>query len=491
MGKFSVIYTPDDKPIQVTDEKGKRRDITFENGNVTKVEQTNPDGTKILLLGKSENGTLQIRRPGTDEWLVVKDLKTVGDRGQITVGTDAGDFDIPGPEGGPIRPIKLVYPDGRVQEFSYVNMDGRLTGVRRPNGTVFSKNLDGSWTSIDSEGNKTILQDVSLDEKGNLTWRDGLVQIRENADGTGEKIDLEEGSTVKYDNRDRPVKITNAKGVRKIEYGEDNQPKSITDVDGKTTWIREGDNQWTRVGPDGKPTSDPPETYTGTAEVEPSGDIVWKQTGTDRVTRESTDGSRSTKEAGKSRSWDANGNLIETVTYDSKDRVVEVENLRGKRTFGYGPSDMIMKITEPDGSTWMLDGDIWKEYKNGAETGRLAEIEVNRETGSVERKETGSDETVNEYADGFRAVKKTDNSTVEYNTKDQISKVSRPDGSESCCGYNVVGELVEICESDGTIFHRDEKGTWTRTSADGKKHEVQNVKLDEAGNLSWDSAIPN
>ena len=484
---------------QVVDKEGNTRDIAYDqNGKAISVVQTSPDGEKTLLLGKNDQGTLMVRRPGTDQWVVAKEVYTDLD-GKVTVTTDSGEIEIPGREGGNNSGgeskvertningedlvTRVTYPDGRHREFSY-DQNGELTEVRRSSGTVYNQEADGTWTSTDADGTKTKLQDVEVDKNGNLTWKEGLLHFRENADGTGERVDLEERSTVKYDSQDRPVEITNDKGTRKVEYGEDGQPRSITDVDGKTTWVREGEDRWTRIGPDGRPTSDPPETYNGKAEVEPDGDVVWRQTGTDRVTREYTDGSLSIKQSDTREKWNADGKLIETRKYDDKDRVVAVENARGKRTIEYGPDDRVTKITEPDGSSWERDGDTWKEYRDGEATGKTAQIEVGQ-NGWVERKVAGSSETVTEYTDGSRLVEKDDGSSMEYNASNKISLVTYPDGRQRSFLYSADGDLTEVRKSSGTTYQRGDNGTWVRTSADGQKSEVRDVELEENGDLSW------
>lgn len=481
---------------QVVDKNGKTRDIQYdENGRAVHVVETSPDGNKTLLLGKNDQGVLMVRRPGTDQWVVAKETHTDLD-GKVTVITDGGTIEIPGRDGkgkaegepevektrinGEERVTRVKHDDGRQFDFDY-DKDGKLREVRRGTGTVYQRQPDGSWTRTDSDGT-TRLPNVEVDKDGNLTIEDGLLHLHENVDGTSERIDLEEGSTVKYDKKDRPVEITNEKGTRTIGYGADGQPNSISEVDG-TRWVREGEDKWTRVGPDDKPTSDPPETYHGKADVRGDGEIVWRHTETGRETREYTDGSRSVKQDGQRVDFDADGNVMMTRKYDDRGRVVEVENSKGTRRIEYGSDDQPARMVEPDGSTWVRDGDIWKEERSLPV--RTAHIDVGK-NGTIARRDAGSDETVTEYTDGSKLVEKKDGSTVDYNAKGQISKVHYPDGRERAFRYDSNGDLQEVRKSSGTTYHR-ENGRWMRTGADGEKHEVANVKLDGEGNLSWDN----
>lgn len=152
--------------------------------------------------------------------------------------------------------------------------NGDLSVVSNMQGDYFYKTPDGKWVYKTPDGMKTEVENLKIDDKGNLTYElmvNGIAERRQmNADGTSSRESSEIGGKITYDKDGNVTEAPSGKGrMREYHY-----------TNGQLDKIKGNLGDWERVEKDGQVSWVNKEknlTWQGDFEVNPeTGDLIFK-----------------------------------------------------------------------------------------------------------------------------------------------------------------------------------------------------------------------
>lgn len=389
----SILYEYDgfNRLVKTTDPLGNVTEQVYDPaGNVIKVSHygaiggespKDNSGSKNVLLSQSEYFFDEMNRQyQQDTILFVPD-------GVSTVRT-------PVLNDGPLG----TSDDGRVTSRNEFDRKGRITFTIEDDGDVFESQYDGvdrEIKKIDPEGNRA---DSTYDEHSNLIK---VVETEVTQEGNSPLL-TEKFTTINaYDSLDRLVRITDNIGqTTRYKYDSRNNLISTSDPNGKKTKDKEG-------------------LYNG--KINKDGNTVhYYYDGINRKIKEERDlrkGGRGNGAIDTSNTYNPDGKITITYTYDGNSRLTAITDDNGNTTqYEYDDSNRLTKQTNADGMTktfeYDKDSNLLKATdENGSVTeftydaiNRLVQKDITRASGVI-----GTTQQTFEYDGLSRLTKSFDN----------------------------------------------------------------------------------
>ena len=463
----SILYEYDgfNRLVKTKDPLGNVAEQVYDTGsNVIKVSRYGASGGESLkdnsgsgnvLLSQTEYFFDEMNRQyQQDEILFVSD-------GVSTVRT-------PVLEDGPLG----ASDDGRVTTRNEFDRKGRTTFTIEDDGDVFESQYDGAdrvIARIDPEGNRA---DYTYDENNNMTK---VKETEVTQEGNSPSLTEKFTTINEYDALDRLVRVTDNIG----------QTARFT-YDSRNNLIYTSD-------PNGKKTKDKQGLYDG--KINKDGNTVhYYYDGINRKIKEERDlreGGQGNGNIDTSNSYNPDGKITITYTYDENSRLTAITDDNGNTTqYDYDDSNRLTQQTNADGTTKTFEYDkdsnlVKATDENGSVTeftydalNRLTQKDVTRVSGVI-----GTTQQTFEYDGLSRLTKSLDNNNPDDTADDAMVTYA----------YDSLSRLLEEVQN-GKAVSSQWDGSSNRLALiypNGRKIETSYDKLDRIDTIKDSGSATN